>query len=152
MEMTKVFMLIATLVVVALIALIMVGKASRTAPTLGIVDGRLLACPDKANCVCSEYREDAEHFIEAFDISVQSGESVTASVSAIIVELGGETRLDKDGYVAATFTSSLFGFVDDLEVRFDRDNSVLHFRSGSRVGYSDFGANRKRVELIRARW
>ena len=144
-------MLIAILLDLIIIALFMAGKTSRTSPTLGIVDGRLLACPDKANCVCSEFREDAEHFIEAFGISEQSGESVPASISGIIVELGGEIQSEQEDYIAATFTSSLLGFVDDLEVRVDRDNSVLHFRSASRVGYSDFGANRKRVELIRAR-
>ena len=149
--MKKVFMLITILVVVVLIALIMVGKASRTAPTLGIFDGRLLACPDKENCVCSEFIENAEHFIEPFEISIKPDEGSAARISATFVELGGEIQSEQKDYIAATFTSSLFGFIDDLEVRIDRDNAVLHFRSASRVGYSDFGANRKRVELIKAR-
>ena len=144
-------MLIAILLVLVIIVLFMAGKASRTATTLGIADGQLLTCPDKANCVCSEFREDARHFIEPFEISKKSAESIAATISAIVVELGGEIQSEQEGYIAATFTSSLLGFVDDLEVRIDRDSSVLHFRSASRVGYSDFGANRKRVKLIRAR-
>ena len=88
-------MLIAILLVLVIIALFMAGKASKTALALGIVDGRLLACPDKANCVCSEFREDSRHFIEAFEISEQSRESVTASISGIIVELGGEIQSEQ---------------------------------------------------------
>ena len=144
-------MWVAALVIVVLISLFMIGKASRTAPTPGIVDARLMACPDKANCVCSEFREDTHHFIEPFEIPEQSTEVSAATISALIVGLGGEIQTEQEGYIAATFTSSLFGFVDDLEVRIDRDNAVLHFRSASRVGHSDFGANRKRVELLRAR-
>lgn len=144
-------MLVTFLVVAVLIALFMAGKTSRTAPILGIVEGRLLACPDKDNCVCSEFIEDAGHFIKPFDISKKSENASTASITAILVELGGEIQSEKKDYIAATFTSSMFGFVDDLEVRIDRDNAVIHIRSASRVGYSDFGTNRKRVELIRAR-
>jgi len=55
-------------------------------------------------------------------------------------------------YIAATFTSRLFGFVDDLEIRIDTDAGLIHFRSASRVGRGDFSANRKRVELIQLRF
>jgi len=44
---------------------------------------------------------------------------------------------------------TLFGFVDDLEIRIDAEVSVIHLRSASRVGKSDLGANRKRVEMIK---
>lgn len=50
--------------------------------------------------------------------------------------------------MAAIFTSKFFGFVDDLECRIDQANHTIHLRSASRVGHSDFGANRKRVALI----
>ena len=54
----------------------------------------------------------------------------------------------EDNYLHATFTSKLFRFVDDVELLLDGDK--VHVRSVSRVGYSDLGANRKRVEAIRA--
>jgi uncharacterized protein (DUF1499 family) len=47
-----------------------------------------------------------------------------------------------------TFASALFGFVDDLEIRIDAEVGSIHLRSASRVGKSDLGANRKRVEII----
>jgi uncharacterized protein (DUF1499 family) len=52
-----------------------------------------------------------------------------------------------ESYLHATFASPLFGFVDDLEAR--RKGEIIHVRSASRVGHSDFGANRRRIERIR---
>ncbi|MDQ6965890.1 MAG: DUF1499 domain-containing protein, partial [Mariprofundaceae bacterium] len=54
-----------------------------------------------------------------------------------------------DDYLHATFTSRLFRFVDDVELHRDAASGVVHIRSASRVGHSDFGVNRKRVEVIR---
>jgi uncharacterized protein (DUF1499 family) len=40
-------------------------------------------------------------------------------------------------------------FVDDGEFLLDRVRNVIHLRSASRLGYSDLGKNRSRVEEIR---
>ena len=63
-----------------------------------------------------------------------------------IKEMGGSIQAENDNYLAATFTSSIFRFVDDLEIRFDADRIMIHMRSASRVGYSDRGINKKRIE------
>ena len=55
----------------------------------------------------------------------------------------------KDDYLAVTFTSSIFRFVDDLEIRIDTDQQLIHLRSASRVGRSDGGVNRKRLERLK---
>ena len=55
----------------------------------------------------------------------------------------------KPGYLRAEFTSTLFRFVDDVEFVVVPDEGVIHFRSCSRVGYSDLGANRRRMESLR---
>jgi uncharacterized protein (DUF1499 family) len=55
---------------------------------------------------------------------------------------------DEAGYLHAEFTSKVFGFVDDVEFTIDDDTKRIDFRSASRVGYYDFGANRKRMEDI----
>jgi len=75
-----------------------------------------------------------------------------AILVAAIVEQGGQIQAENDDYLAATFTSAFFGFVDDLEARLDVSKGVLHIRSASRVGHSDFGINRKRVELLKRRF
>jgi uncharacterized protein (DUF1499 family) len=55
-------------------------------------------------------------------------------------------------YIHAIFTSKVFGFKDDVEFYFDEAAQVIHFRSASRVGYSDWGVNRKRMEDITRRY
>ena len=56
-----------------------------------------------------------------------------------------------DTYLHAEFTSLLFRFVDDLELLVDDEAGVVHVRSATRIGASDLGANRRRVENLRRR-
>jgi len=63
--------------------------------------------------------------------------------------MGGSIQAENDNYLAATFSSSIFRFVDDLEIRFDADRKMIHMRSASRVGYSDRGINKKRIERVK---
>lgn len=56
-----------------------------------------------------------------------------------------EQRAD---YLHATFTSLVFRFVDDVEFYVDSEARLLHYRSASRVGHSDFGVNRKRMQKL----
>jgi uncharacterized protein (DUF1499 family) len=63
--------------------------------------------------------------------------------------MGGEIQEEHDGYLWTTFTSRLFRFVDDVEFRMVFTDGIIHVRSGSRVGYSDLGVNRRRVEKLR---
>ena len=39
--------------------------------------------------------------------------------------------------------------IDDLEIRFDADRKMIHMRSASRIGYSDRGINKKRIERLK---
>jgi uncharacterized protein (DUF1499 family) len=57
---------------------------------------------------------------------------------------------EEPGYLKAECRSALFRFVDDVELLFDEPAQQIHFRSASRLGRSDFGVNRKRMEQIRA--
>jgi uncharacterized protein (DUF1499 family) len=66
----------------------------------------------------------------------------------IIEELGGKVVVADDEYVSATFASSIFGFVDDVECRLDASKEQIQIRSASRVGHSDLGVNRKRMEAL----
>ncbi len=54
-------------------------------------------------------------------------------------------------YLHATFTSRIFRFVDDTEFYADRQTNLLHFRSASRLGYTDMGVNRKRMQQLTQR-
>jgi uncharacterized protein (DUF1499 family) len=57
-----------------------------------------------------------------------------------------------DSYIHAEFTSRLMRFVDDVEFRYDTAARVIQVRSASRIGRSDLGANRKRIDAIREKW
>jgi uncharacterized protein (DUF1499 family) len=43
------------------------------------------------------------------------------------------------------------GFVDDVEFLIEPNTQVIHVRSASRLGQSDLGVNRQRIEMIRAK-
>ncbi|HKI62757.1 MAG TPA: DUF1499 domain-containing protein [Mariprofundaceae bacterium] len=123
---------------------------SHQAPELGLVDGRLRPCPDSPNCVCSEgSRGDTLHFIEPISASGMHADVEWKNLIAAIQSQGGEIVQQSETYLHATFTSSIFRFIDDVEARLDRDTGLIHLRSASRVGRSDLGANRKRIEGVR---
>jgi len=134
---------------VALIALAM-GLYSHHFPAPDMLNGKLRACPDKSNCVCSENHEpESRNRIPPLSISEEDRQLVWTRLIATIKANGGEIQRQTAAYLHATFTSSLLRFVDDVEFRLDVEHNQLHVRSASRVGYSDFGANRKRIEKIR---
>lgn len=55
-----------------------------------------------------------------------------------------------DHYLHATATTRWLRFVDDVEFYYDKEGGLLHFRSASRIGYSDLGANRRRMQEFQA--
>ena len=110
---------------------------------IGIQDGRLTACPESPNCV-SSYAADETHSIDPLVAELNQIERVLLDLDeANIVDAG-------NNYLYAEFTSRLMGYVDDVEFLFDQANGVTHVRSASRLGYSDMGANRSRIEAIRS--
>ena len=111
----------------------------------GIENGRLAACPDTPNCVCSEAPDENIAPLQ-FDGSAQEA---WRAVREAVVQTGGEIVAVEEGYLHAAYTSRIFRFVDDLELRLDAAGSAIQVRSASRVGYSDLGVNRRRVERLR---
>jgi len=112
---------------------------------------RLAPCPNLPNCV-SSLAEDAAHRVEPLPLDgppeqalVQLREIIEAMPRATVDEFGGS-------HLKARFRSRLFRFTDDLELVVDAQAGVIHVRSASRIGYSDRGVNRSRVELIRSRY
>jgi uncharacterized protein (DUF1499 family) len=56
---------------------------------------------------------------------------------------------EEEDYLHFEVRSFLFGYVDDVEFRFDEATKTIHFRSAARSGYYDFGVNRKRMDGLR---
>ncbi|MBW2494869.1 MAG: DUF1499 domain-containing protein [Deltaproteobacteria bacterium] len=144
--------LVAVVAVIAAILLVrcsVLGRDSKSGQPPGLVSGALAPCPDKPNCVSSEAGEDADHQIAPLDYADTSPGEAWSELQQVIGELGGEITVVDGEYLAATFTSSLFKFVDDVECRLDASNHRIQLRSASRVGHSDLGVNRKRADAIR---
>ncbi len=115
---------------------------------LGVHDGRLTACPDKPNCVSSQ-ATDAVHAIAPLAFR---GDAVAAvkALAAIVAATPGATVVNaNENYLQATFATPMMGFVDDVEFHANAARNLIDVRSASRLGHSDLGANRKRVEELR---
>jgi len=130
-------------------ALTAITSCSATPPAGTLLDGHLRPCPDSPNCLNSE--QEGRRYTEPLPFSGNVAESRT-KLEKIIGEMGGVLQISQDNYLWATFTSRVFRFVDDLELRFDAERGVIHVRSGSRVGYSDLGVNAKRIAKLRHRF
>ena len=137
-------------IVSILITFIALAQASKSEKAPGLIKGLLLKCPEKPNCVCSEYKDDKDHFIEPVSLDGKRSADIKEIFKKIIIEEGGEVKSESENYLWTVFTSSIFKFKDDLEIRVDPDHKLIHLRSASRSGYSDFGVNRKRVEQIKS--
>ena len=118
--------------------------------TTGATDDRLSPCPKSPNCV-SSLSEDKSHFVEPLKYNGTPEEAKGKLISVIHSMKRSEIVTDEMNYIHATFKSAFFGFVDDVEFSFDDQKKVIDVRSASRIGYSDLGVNRKRVEEIRKR-
>lgn len=142
-------MFVVSLVAVVMIALVVFARISQSGQAAGVDDGRLTPCPGTPNCVCSEFDDDQAHFVEPFELPAETAAAALARLRSAISEQGGRIRVEREDYLAATYSSPLFGFIDDLEIRIDTAAGLVHVRSASRVGHGDLGANRKRVERLR---
>ncbi len=132
--------------VLLLVRFSMAGQLSKENNSPGLAKEKLQACPDKPNCINTEFPDDTAHYLPPLDFPGNKTDQVMALARTIILEMGGEIVNEDKTYLAATFTSTIFRFVDDFEIRKDDLSLKLHIRSASRVGYSDFGANKRRVK------
>lgn len=137
------------LLVIALVAgrMVFLSLASRV-PETGLIDGKLRACPQTPNCVSSEEQEDVSKKIAPLTF-ISSEEQAWEDLAAAIGQSGGVVKKVVGPYLWATYTTRLFRYVDDMEFRMVPEQSVIHVRSGSRVGKSDLGVNRKNVDKLR---
>jgi uncharacterized protein (DUF1499 family) len=106
-------------------------------------------CPRSPNCVCSEC-DSPKHLIEPLAYSGARDQAMKTLVAHLGQLHGVNVRKVEGRYLHATFSSKLFRFVDDVEFLFCDQTPMVKVRSASRVGWSDFGANRKRINQLRA--
>ncbi len=129
-------------ILAAIIGFIALAQKSKSGAPPGLVDGALAQCPSSPNCVSSEPGVSSSHAIASLPLSAWD------KLPDLIQESGGHVFSLRNDYIGAVFVTPLMGFVDDVEFR--KDDTQVYVRSASRVGHSDMGANRKRVEALRA--
>ncbi|NTU68098.1 MAG: DUF1499 domain-containing protein [Chlorobiaceae bacterium] len=114
----------------------------------GMSDGKLRPCPGTPNCVSSESGTPTPAVVSPIVFS-GTPDDAWKGLKEVVVKLGGTVREESGGYLWSTFLVPVFGFTDDVEFRLDASAKLIHVRSASRMGYSDLGVNRSRVEQIR---
>lgn len=132
---------IISVAIIAGLGMIIMGLISQKGKAKGLVNGRLADAGSRPNCVCSEPDTQPERAVAPLDATLEQAKQA-------VIKTGGTITAETDSYVSATYMSRIFKFVDDVELR--ADGAQTHIRSASRIGYSDAGANAKRVAAIRA--
>ena len=133
---------------IAVIGLYFLSMTSQPPESIGANNGRLAECPDSPNCVATQSGKDSQR-MDAIEYSGTPAD-ILAEIKQAISNKFTRVKLvsEKDNYLHYEFTSLIFRFVDDVEFLVDDTEKKVHFRSASRVGYSDLGANRKRMQTI----
>ena len=117
---------------------------------LGAKDGRLARSKRTPNCVSSQAElADIGHYIAPITFKGAAAQAIAAAKAALQSMPRVKIVHEEAGYLYAECRSRLLGYVDDLEFVFDAKAGVLHVRSASRLGHSDLGVNRSRVEALR---
>jgi len=125
-------------------------SGTRQVDSLGLQNGQLRSCPSSPNCVSSR-ANDSEHRVPALQLKMnpeQSWEQIKSTITAL-----PRTRIitATSDYLHAECLSAVFGFIDDLELHMLPEQGLIEVRSLARLGYYDFGVNRKRVEQLRSK-
>ncbi len=107
---------------------------------------QLAPCPSTPNCVSTQSADPAKRMDPiAYTGSV---DDARATLLRILDRPRVEIVASTEFFVHAVFTTRIMRFRDDVEFLFDPDAGVIHFRSASRVGRSDLGTNRRRMESL----
>lgn len=129
-----------------ILSMLLAACAGERPKNLGVKDGILSACPSSPNCV-SSFATAAEHKIAPLPFSDDPAVAFER-LRQVLLQRKDATIITAQGdYLRVELRTTLF--VDDAEFLLDREKRVIHLRSASRLGYSDLGKNRSRIEEIR---
>ncbi|MCB2291068.1 DUF1499 domain-containing protein [Clostridium sp. CS001] len=130
------------------IVVYMVLKNNISPRNLGANNGKLVKMPNKPSAVSSQtYEKDKKVAAMEFKGNLEASKEKVIST----IESYGDAKIIKNenNYIYAVFTTGKMKFHDDVEFYFDESENLIHFRSASRIGYSDMGLNRERYNKLR---
>ena len=140
----------ATQVVLLILTMSIISCAGTRPSNLGISDSELAPCPSTPNCVSSDAKKnDGTHYIAPFQLDTAHNEAWQDTRNAVLKLPRTQIINETADYLHAECTSALLGFVDDIELHHRTNDNIIAVRSASRLGSSDLGVNRKRVESLR---
>lgn len=114
---------------------------------IGLIDGKLYPCPNSPNCVSTQ-AVGGIHKMAPIPFSGSVSEAKNKMLKIVKTLKRIKIISDEDYYVHIEVRTAIFRFIDDVEFLFDENAKVIHFRSRARLGYSDMGVNRKRMEKM----
>jgi uncharacterized protein (DUF1499 family) len=135
-------------VIVPILVVYAVSLLARRPPNLGVKNGQLAPCPASPNCVCT-HAEDDEHAIEPLRFIGTPAEAMAKLKQALDMLPRKQVVTETPDYLHVECWSLIFRYTDDVEFLIDGPIQTIQFRSASRIGRSDFGVNRARMEAIR---
>jgi uncharacterized protein (DUF1499 family) len=116
----------------------------------GVTDGMLAPCPPTPNGVGST-DVDPTHAIAPLRVDAANAEAFRAKVRSAVARMPRFKVVRDDGdYLHIEARTAFFRFVDDVELVLQPAQGLVQVRSVSRLGVSDLGANRRRIEALRA--
>jgi len=139
------------ILVLASLAFVLAGCATMTGSELELTaDGRLPPCPSSPNCVSSDADpSDGTHYIEPLQIDGDP----QAAWQRLVAHLENDSAYTiverRDDYLRAEARTKILRFVDDVVFHLRPGEGVIAMRSSSRLGFSDLGKNRSRLEDVR---
>ena len=158
MKILRLLLIVLVVAAVLLLAAGQIGLLRGTMPAdLGVNDGRLKPPSRTPNSVSSQAALHPGAGAEYARIEpiryAGDGAAALTRIGAIVLKMRG-ARILQSGpdYLYVQFETRWLKFVDDAEFWVDPAGSVIHVRSASRIGRKDFGANRARIEAIRAQF
>lgn len=141
--------IIALILILPIAGMATMSLFSQKPTNLGVNKGQLAPCPDSPNCVSSQ-ADDQEHGMSPIKIEGIATETIDRLKKIMAQKPRTKLVTSEPNYLHYEVTSLIFRFVDDVEFFIDETEGVIHFRSASRVGRSDLGVNRQRMQEIQS--
>lgn len=108
-------------------------------------------CPDSPNCVSSLSTAPRQ---KAVALGYEGDGQAAMEKLLALIRAMPRSRVMEISPVSmrVEFHTRLLRFRDDVTFWLDERDKVIHLRSASRIGYYDFGVNRKRALAIARSW
>lgn len=113
---------------------------------------RLTACSSAPHCVSSQADKSSSHYVAPFNYSGSTQHAHEVLLQVLRSSDNATVVSAEPRFVHATYHSSVFHFVDDVTFIIEPDRHIIDVKSSARIGFYDFGVNRRRVEHLRNRF